>query len=371
MPRSRYALLVGLLAAVTCTAAGDARAQEQQSLPAPSAVPPLFQREAPLAVTFTTNIAQLRGDRKRGSEKAPWRAGTLTYQRADSASPGAAPGAPPGAPSRVPVRAKTHGIWRLAHCEFPPVRLNFSSRDTKGTPFAHIDKPKLTNSCRDADEYEQYVLQELQLYRIYQLLTPMSHRVRLLRVAYADSATGRIEATRYGFLLEDPDQMAARLGGKLIRAKGATASDFDAPQMALAYLFQYLIGNTDFSFNQLHNGEIVVLPDGRNVPVAYDFDFSGAVNARYATPDPSIRIRRVRDRKFRGYCALNAEYPGALPLFRQKKDAIYALYSDEIGRLLDPKTVRETLDYFNEFYDVIGSQKLTERAILGDCLGPR
>jgi hypothetical protein len=142
-------------------------------------------------------------------------------------------------------------------------------------------------------------------------------------------------------------------------------------QMALAYVFQYLIGNTDFSFNQLHNAEIVALPDGRNIPVAYDFDFSGAVNARYATPDPSIKIRRVRDRKFRGYCTLNPEYPKVFSLFQQRKEAIYALYGDEIGRLMDPRIVRETLDYFNEFYDTIGSPRMTERAILGDCLGPR
>jgi hypothetical protein len=355
MPSARRRLFVGLMAATTGAAAPIAGAQE----PGQQRVPPLFQRETPLAVTLTTNIGQLRGDRKHGADKAPWRAATLTYQRQDSA------------PQRVPVRAKTHGIWRLAHCELPPVRLKFGSKDTKSTVFAHVDKPKLTSSCHDSDDYEQYVLQELQLYRIYQVLTPMSHRVRLLRVTYADSASGKTEAVRYGFLLEDPDQMAARLGGKLVKEKGATASDFDEEQMALAYVFQYLIGNTDFSFNQLHNAEIVVLPDGRNIPVAYDFDFAGAVNARYATPDPSIRIKRVRDRKFRGYCALNPDYRRIFPLFQQKKDAIYALYSDEIGRLMDPKIVRETLDYFNEFYETIGSQRMTERVILGDCLGSR
>jgi hypothetical protein len=165
--------------------------------------------------------------------------------------------------------------------------------------------------------------------------------------------------------------MAARLGGKLAKLKGAGIGDFEQESLALTYLFQYLIGNTDFSFNQLHNGEIVALPDGRNLPVAYDFDFSGAVNARYATPDPSVRIKRVRDRKFRGYCQMNAESAKALPIFQQKKDAIYALYADEVGRLMDPTVVRETLDYFNEFYDAIGDQGKADRVIFRDCLGPR
>ena len=356
MPTSRRRRLVGLLAA-GCAATSVASAQTA-SVQDGEKVSPLFRSEAPLAVTFTANIGQLRDDKKHG-DKAPWRAATLTYRGTDSA------------PVSVPARAKVHGIWRLAHCEFPPLRLNFAGKDTRNTVFAQVDKPKLTNYCKDADAYEQYVLQEFQLYRVYQVLTPMSHRVRLLRVTYADSGSGKTEAVRYGFLFEDPDQMAARLGGKLTKLKGAGIGDFDETPQAVVYLFQYLIGNTDFSFNQLHNGEVVALPDGRNIPVAYDFDFAGAVNARYATPDPSIRITKVRYRKFRGYCQLNAEFAKALPIFQQKKDAIYALYADEVGRLMDPVVVRETLDYFNEFYDAIGDQGKAERVIFRDCLGPR
>ena len=48
----------------------------------------------------------------------------------------------------------------------------------------------------------------------------------------------------------------------------------------LAFLFEYFIGNTDFSFNGLHNGELVLRPNGAPLtPIGYDFDFSGAVNA--------------------------------------------------------------------------------------------
>jgi hypothetical protein len=348
-PTGTMAALAGTIACVLACSAGAQDTSETR-------IPPLFARETPLAVTFSVNIQQLRRDKTR---TAPWRAATLTYIGADSA------------PVRVPVRAKTHGIWRLAHCDFPPVRLNFSGKNTKTTVFTHLDRPKLTNFCHDNDRYEQYVLQELQLYRIYQLLTPISHRVRLLRVSYVDSAAGKTETTRYAFLLEDPERMAARLSGRLFKQKGAGANDFDPEQLGLAYLFEYLVGNTDFSFNQLHNAEIVALTDGRYLPIAYDFDFAGAVDAPYATPDPSIRITRVRQRRFRGYCAINEEYPKLFPLFQAKKAAIYALYSDEVGRLMDPRIVRQTLDYFDEFYQVIGNPRDAESNILGDCRGPR
>jgi hypothetical protein len=320
-----------------------------------TSTPALFRTETPLAVSFTANLRRLRADK---DTNAPWRAATLSYM-ADSGK------------VVVPARARTRGIWRLKNCAFPPLRLDFAGKEAKGTVFQHIGKPKLVNFCRDTDPYEQYILQEVQLYRIYQLLTPVSNRVRLLKMAYVDSASGDTDATRYAFIAEDPEQLAKRFGGIVMKQKGATVNDLEPGPLAIAYLFQYMIGNTDFSFNGIHNTQLIASADGRYLPVAYDFDYAGAVNATYAVPDQSLRIRTVRQRKFRGYCALADEFPKHLALFREKKEAIYALYHDEIGRLLRPNIVRETLDYFDEFYRMIESPETAQRAFLNECVGPR
>jgi hypothetical protein len=97
----------------------------------------------------------------------------------------------------IPARIRTRGIWRLKNCEFPPIRINFKSEDVKGTLFKGLDEPKLVNFCRNNDDYEQYILQEFQIYRIYRLLTPVSHAVRLLHLSYVDSATAKKDATRW------------------------------------------------------------------------------------------------------------------------------------------------------------------------------
>ena len=343
----------------TPAAAGAAKREKKQakdSVAGETKVPRLFESESPLAVTFTTNIGQLKHDR---ADKEPWRWATFTYQ--DSA----------GKAVIVPVRAKTHGIWRLKHCDFPPVRLNFSNKETKHTLFHDLEKPKFVNHCRDSDQYEQYIVQELQLYRVYQVLTPISHRARLLKVSYTDSASGKREAYRYGFLIEDPGQLAQRLNSTQVKIKGSSPDDLDHFQLALAYLFEYLIGNTDFSFNGLHNTELFGTLDGRILPVAYDFDYAGAVNTSYATPDPNFMIRSVRERKFRAYCAIADAFPGALAVMLQKKAAIYALYSDQIGKLLDPRVVRETLAYFDEFYDAVRDPQSAERNVFSMCQGSR
>ena len=122
----------------------------------------------------------------------------------------------------------------------------------------------------------------------------------------------------------------------------------------------------------VHNGELIMKSDGSPaLPVAYDFDFSGAVNAPYATVDPRLPVKYVRQRLFRGYCVLAPHYPAAIALFQQKKAAIYALYADAIGKLLDPQIVKETLEYFDEFYDTIKSPRDAERGLLSSCVGPR
>ncbi|MEO8193720.1 MAG: hypothetical protein ABI681_07705 [Gemmatimonadales bacterium] len=312
-----------------------------------------YATSTPLEFTLQTNIKRIRGDK---GDKAPWRPAVMSYVD------------PEGKKVAVPSQIRTRGIWRKKNCEFPPIRLNFKSETTKGTLLQGFDKPKLINYCHDTDDYEQYIIQEMQLYRIYNLLTPASHRARLLRMTYEDSATGKLHARRAAILLEEPEVMAARLGGPIIELKGAIAEDLEPFHQALAALFQYFIGNTDFSTYALHNMELVNQASGEIIPVPFDFDFSGVINARYATADPKLTIQRVRDRLFRGYCQNPDDLAKAFSRFNEKKDAIYALYQDSIGKLLRPKIVEETLRYYDEFYKTINDPRRAKREIIEECI---
>jgi hypothetical protein len=313
-------------------------------------VPRLWASAAPLELTLKANLKMLRRDK---SESSPYHAASASYADAD------------GQRVEVPLRVKTHGIWRLKHCANPPLRLNFSNRTAKGTVFHDVERPKMVSPCENNKISEQYVLQEFQLYRIYQLVTPVSHRARLVHITFADSATGKSDAPKYAFLFEDPEVMAARLGGTLIKQKGAGPDDLNPAAAGIAFLFEYMIGNTDFSFWGLHNGELVGLPGGDNLPVGYDFDFSGAVDTHYATVDPQLPIKRVRQRLFRGHCVQNGAIPAAIAVFQKQKIAIYALYTDDIGKLLDPSTVKETLRYWDDFYKSLERPK----DFLSNCEG--
>jgi hypothetical protein len=345
--------------ALACLAAA-ARAQDHSDTTAKHAdsskVSRFFQSETPVVATLTLNIKQITHDK---GDDTPWRAATLSYSGSD------------GARVTVPLRVRTRGIWRLKTCEFPPLRLNFTSEAVKKTIFHGLDKPKLVNYCRNSDLYEQYLLQEFQLYRVYRLLTPASHAVRLLKLSYVDSASGKTEATRYAFIEEDPDALAARMSGKILKIKGAGPDDFNPYSSALVGVFQYMIGNTDFALNALHNAELLGKSNGEYVPVVYDFDFSGAVNARYATVDPKLSVKRVRDRLYRGFCVPADVYPKVFAVFDAKREAIAGLYRDSLGTLLRPDVVKETLGYFDDFYKTIGDPRSAKAEIMDQCLGRR
>ena len=334
----------------------SAQAQLQDVPPKVVRAPVFFESQEPIEVTLTTNIGQIRGDK--GTDP-PWRPATISYTGVD------------GSLVNVPLKARTRGIWRLKRCDFPPMRLNFSGETSKGSIFHHLDKPKLVSYCQDRDMYEEYILEEFQLYRIYQLLTPISHKARLLKFSYADSGSGKIRAKRYGFIMEEPSALGARLGGKVMEQKGALPGDLDPFQDALFGVFQYMIGNTDFSVSALHNVELYFGNDGIVAPIAYDFDFAGVVNATYAVPDEKLGIVNVRQRVFRGYCTDPGEYAKVFALFKEKKPEIYALYADSIGKLMDRGNVRSTLKYFDEFYETIGDSRAAKRSIIEACIARR
>lgn len=358
-PPNRRAWRAGLLLAGAglCLASGLAAQEPQGSAKAPKAYepPPLFSDITPVEFTLYAPYRQVRKER---TGVATYRPGQVRY----AADTGVV---------TLPVRVRTRGIFRRRNCEMPPLLLNFTKDSTRKSTFAKLDRVRLSPHCRDTDDQEQYVLQEYQLYRVQRLLTPLSFEVRLARVTYVDSEKKDTLARRWAFLQEQDEPFAERAGMKLTTITGATPADLDAYESAFTGVWQYFIGNTDFSISALHNIVLLEKPGFTYVPVARDFDWSGAVNARYAGPSPIIvkqGIRTVKQRIMRGYCTDPAEYEKVFSLFREKKDAIYALYADSVGALMEPKVVKATLEYFDEFYETINDPALARRRIVEACL---
>lgn len=359
---ARRLLLTGLVCTLAVTRTGSAQDPQGQATKAPKTAktpkpytsPPIFTASSVVEFTLTAPYKQLKKDRY----------GTATYRQAEITYTG------DSGVVRVPVRVRARGIWRRKNCDIPPLRLNFNKDSVKKTVFRHLDGARLVMHCRDNDDYEQYVLQEFQLYRVQRLLTPMSMDVRMARVTYVDAEKKDTVATRYGFLLENEADFGERMGGKVVDIKGALSEDLDVGENAFFGVWEYFLGNTDFSIPALHNVALLQR-DTSYFPVAYDYDWSGAVNTRYSGPPPQLvtQIQRVTDRLMRGYCAPPESFERVFAAFKEKKDAIYALYRDSVAAPMKPQVVDRTLRFFDGFYATINDPRDTKRRILDSCLG--
>jgi hypothetical protein len=311
----------------------------------------LFQSTAPLEMTIETDLKDFVRTRKRD---APLRDATLTYT--DSA----------GQKHVLPMKIGTRGNFRLQarNCSFPPVRLAFDS--TKGTEFAGQDKIKLVARCQSNDEFEQYILQEYNLYRIYNLLTPYSFHARLARTTFVDAQKKEPSITMWTFMIEDDGDMARRNAGVIFDVKGALWSDLDPTITGIMSLFEYFIGNTDWSAGGLHNVKLVRDQFMNVRPVAYDLDWSGVISARYARPDGRLPIKTVRERLYRGPCMTEDEIAAIHQIFVEKKDAIWALYTGFAP--MDEGVKKRTLEYFEDYYKLMDDKRRMKREIIDACL---
>lgn len=324
---------------------------------------PLFDDEAPLEFTLEAPLTTLFGPLLNAEEYVEAK---LTFKGAEG-NDGAEP-----IVLKVRPRGKTRRSPEI--CTFPPLRFNFKTKTVKDTVFQGQDKLKLVTHCHDKrSRYQNYYRQEYYIYKTYSLLTDESYRVRAARITYIDTDGKRKPITAFAFFLEDSDHLADRTG--LTRVKRATISrqEYDEVKASRFALFQYLIGNLDFATlggpnNECcHNSKPFADVSGQIISVPYDFDFSGVVNADYATPPEGITVRNMRERIFRGLCWYNDTLPEAASLLNQKRPAIEELY--EAADLMDDRQARKTLRYYGEAYKAINRPRDWERKIIKKCRG--
>jgi len=275
------------------------------------------------------------------------------------------------------VGVKTRGKFRLQRriCDFPNLRFNFKRGQVEGTLFAGQDRVPVVAHCQDKkDDYEQRTLQEYLVYRTFNQLSEVSVRVRLARLTWIDTDEDRDAVTKYGFFLEHFDNTAARNGWQVLEVPIVPPEQQEQRQLTLFEVFQFMIGNTDFDpFNAAegenccHNAVLVGTMAGPVLPVPYDFDWSGVINAPYARPNPILETRSVRQRRYWGVCRPVSDFPPVFNVFKDKREAIYDLWRNQEG--LEEKRIRESLEYFDEFYEIIDDAGKAEREIVRMCRG--
>jgi len=323
---------------------------------AAAAAAPLFLSKEPLKITLRTDIDFLRRERNDTLEVD----GTVTFIDMD------------GSEVTRPVQVRVRGNFRASrrNCNFPPLRLDFPREEMEGTVFEGQNRLKLVTPCQDdRDDYQRYIFDEYLAYGVLNLLTPVSHRARLFEITYED-VNGRYETrTKMAFVLESDEAVAERNRAIVRDLPVLDPRAADQPQAIIAGMFNYMIGNTDWSAVYFHNIIVMQTEDGRYLTVPYDFDHSGLVNARYATVDPSLhgRITRVRQRLYRDYCRPTLDQSTATALFSPHRDAIAELYR-AFPHYQEPDQAENALEYYEDFWETIDNPRRFQRNITEDCL---
>jgi hypothetical protein len=272
------------------------------------------------------------------------------------------------------VKVRKRGKSRQRVCDFPPLQINFAGDREAGTIFEGQNKLKLVTHCKKNQAYESYVLKEYAAYRIFNAISDVGYKVRLARIRYIDSdrrlENGTIE--KYGFLIESAAELANRTGGRIVRAGGVSLSSLDAQHAASVFIFQFLIGNTDWSLvtaehddTCCHNGDLFEI-GARRYYVPFDFDLAGLVNARYARPDPSLRMSRVTQRRYRGYCIPSDSLFSALSAIKLRKGEIMEALDDVPG--LSREDIDAGSKYIEKFFVAATDEEKLIRKFERTCL---
>jgi len=318
---------------------------------------PLFQSHETLNVTLSAPLTTIAAHRSTEDDVQ----GTLSYVGSD------------GERSSFDIKIRARGHSRYAICDIPPLWLNFRKSQVKNTLFDKQDKLKLAVHCQDSERYEQMLLREYMAYRILNLATPLSYQVRLLRITWVDTEGRRDQEVRYAFLLEHKNRLGKRIGRKDLKIDDTSVAALDPRHLNLTSVFQFLIGNTDFSpiakseYNECcHNYTLFSNDRDLLVAIPYDFDQAGLVNAPYALPGEQFGIRTVRQRVYRGRCQNNGYVDASLDRFNEVRNNVFALIETQDG--LTRKVRNSLANFVQMFYDIADDSRRVTRLMIQRCI---
>jgi len=189
------------------------------------------------------------------------------------------------------IKLQTRGHDRLAKCSFPPLKIYFDKSGVKKSPLKHNHELKLVTHCQD--DRLNFLFREHLIYKIYNLITPYSFHVRLLKIKYIDIDRNEDTIESYAFLIESCKSVEKRLNLDELKSdddfnlkshKDISENWLNVSQTKLQEAFQHLIRNNDqvifytettrtFSLANIkffHNKD-------EGFPIPYDFDLAGVV----------------------------------------------------------------------------------------------
>lgn len=257
---------------------------------------------------------------------------------------------------------------RRMYCQYPPIMLKIPDGDQSVDTFPLKGTLKLVTPCMPSVNYENYVLKEYLIYQLFNHVTPYSLKTRLVKISFVDSKKSARNYTAMGFLIENEKSMAERTEAVIIKSENLSQRNMEPLFMTRVALFNYMIGNTDWSVPLQHNIKILKTFDhmtNKGIPVVYDFDYAGLVDAVYATPAEGLPIKVVKERLYLGMCENNEQLDGVVAEFEGLKIRFLNTIND--FEYITPADKKNSENYINSFFKMYKNQNSMVNMLNNTC----
>jgi hypothetical protein len=313
-------------------------------------VPPVFQNQQPLALSMSFSIK----DVKKNTVDSIYIPSVLKFKNEQ------------GVTDSIPIEIRARGNFRRANCFFPPLRLKMKKKDADKTIFVGNKSFKLVLPCQTVKSGNDLIMKEYLCYKLLEPLTPYYFHTRLVDVTLTDKSGKQPKTYNVkAFLIEDDDLIAHRFNGKVIEQQIHPMTLNDTASV-VNDLFQYLVANTDWSAAGQHNTKIIQVPPTKKIPLAYDFDMAGLVNAPYATVNETLSISSVQERLYRGFCRNEATVQFVRSEYLRHENDLMKVISDHQSYFTE-KDYTGINKFVGEFYATMKNDKRFKDAIITGC----
>jgi hypothetical protein len=312
--------------------------------------PELFSTEEPLELQMRFSSKQVKDE----TNDSTYMDSFLLYKNTE------------GGWDSLDIDLRARGNFRRTNCSYPPIRIKFKKKKSNETPFEGHKSLKLVMPCNNSKNAPSYIAKEYLAYKMYEGVTPYFFPTRLVKISFFDEDDKKGAVTDLlGFLIEDDDLVADRFGGEIFDEKKLGPTFLMDSATVRHDLFQYMIGNTDWSSMFYHNQKIMKLSDTEFIPLAYDFDMTGLVSPPYAQVSNLVDLEKITDRLYRGFCRDESIMQAIRQEFLKKENSLMALVDNQL--FMEERDVKLAKSYLKDFFTTIGNDKLFESQVIMKC----
>ena len=316
-----------------------------------SSITPLFEEQKVLNLKLRTSIKDIK-KKTNDSTYLP----TQLYVKNEN-----------GGWDSISIEVRARGIFRRANCYFTPIRIKVSKGHSKGTVLDGNKAVKLVMPCQNHDDKNTLVLKEYICYKMYEKITPYYFNTRLVALDFSEPDGKKSKNYQLtAFLIEDDGLVSKRHHAKVMEKLNLHPLALNDTSSVRHDIFQFMVGNTDWSTTFLHNAKVVFQAPKKYIPIAYDFDMSGFVDPPYAVVNADLGIANVRERLYRGFCRNEGVVQYVRKEYLGQEQAIMGIL-DQYEKELTPRDFADTKKFMKEFFDIFKNDKLFKKYIVDGC----